>query len=300
VDMELKERASGDLFNYSLKTCKQWGERMENSYKQDLQGITEIWAIEQESIARVDEWTNLVRAVEQQIQYAGGRDKNLQMMKEYLIKKLPQTKRVMGTRFCFLVKGPRKKPEYNMEDTALYITYNPLIRGYKNIGPATINYAHSWRYPNPENKSGFSILGKGWEPFNLWESDITIKDWVNALFTEQVQPECGNPVKGVVITPTEGFRDDREIRMAISEIRYQERNIEIALEHFSEESEVEGQQYVLDEYFPHYRGTCEFYFGEQCSYYGLCWKPEIAVDPLGSGLYQIRTPHHVAELEQND
>src|ERR1700693_2102913 len=49
VDAEFQEVGSGDYFNYSLKTMKTWNERSENSYKSDLQGVTEIWAVEEDA-----------------------------------------------------------------------------------------------------------------------------------------------------------------------------------------------------------------------------------------------------------
>ena len=54
VDAEFQKLEGNDFINYSLKTMKQWDERAENSYKSDLQGITEIWAVEEDS-KRCDE-----------------------------------------------------------------------------------------------------------------------------------------------------------------------------------------------------------------------------------------------------
>lgn len=313
VDIELQENASGDYYNYSLKTAKQWGERMEESYKNDLQGITETWAVEEESRILQGIWDRLINDVERVMGSQQLPGKNLVAIEQYLKNNRRKAKILSGIRFCFLIKGQRKKPEYNNTDpNALFITYNPLIRGYKNIGPASISYAHSWFYPNPENKSGKSILGKGWEPFNVWESDISIKDWINYLASGEVQPECGDVLKQHVVTPTEYYRNPSDIDMGIAQIRYQEERINRALEnldHFERLAEptnsdeynnvVSSSEYmaVMDSTFPHHRKSCEFMYGEQCAYKSLCWSPEVASDPLGSRLYQVRVPHH--ETERN-
>jgi hypothetical protein len=301
VDMELQEVASGDLFNYSLKSCNQWNERSESAYKADLQGITETWAVEEESKQQCEKWNTLSEITEELIEGSQFPASNLQKILAYYKSIKPVAKKLMGVRFCFLVKGVRKKPEYNSEDpNALYVTYNPLIRGYKNFTPGGINYAHSWFYPNPENKSGKGILGKGWEPFNVWESDISIKDWINGIVAGQLQPECGNVIGNHVITPTEYFRNDEDIRVGMEEVKHQEWMIDVGLKQIEEFSGSHGLEGAgLNKMFPHWRKSCEFMYGGQCSYHALCWKPEVTADPIGSGLYQIRTPHHEAEKIAN-
>lgn len=298
LDMELQEIATGEYFNYSLKTCNQWGERMEQSYKSDLQGTTEVWSIEQESIAKIEEWKKLIASTKHLAKMEHHRDNNINRILDYLEQKVPRVKKIMGIRFCYLVKGIRKKPEYNADENTPYVTYSPLIRGYKNITPTGTNYAHSWFYPNPNNKSGKSTLGKGWEPFSVWESEISIKDWVNALYQNQIQPECGDVLRANVITPPEYFRDDKDVELAIKEVIAQESKIANALWHLEQEpSANETTEKIFNAIFPHNRKSCYFYYGDPCPYIPLCWKPEVAADPLGSGLYQIRVPHH--EFERN-
>jgi len=296
VDAEFQENGSGDYFNYSLKTMKQWNERSENSYKSDLQGVTEIWAVEEDS-RRVDRLIDSI-VLNLDALYNVTPQQKLIDIAGFLGKK-KKGKKVSGTRFCILIKGERKKPDYYGNDPeALYITYSPLIRGYKKVTPTEILYAWSWFVPKPENKSGKGIIGQGWEPFNIWESDISIKDWVEALAAGLIQPECGNAVRQSVSTPVEYFRDEEEIREAIREIGWQERRIADGLEWLEKYQAKEprlGVEDQLAEYFPHIRKHCEFHFGAACPYKDLCWKPEVARDPLGSGLYQIRESHHETE-----
>ena len=296
VDAELQEIGSGDYFNYSLKTMKSWNERSENSYKSDLQGVTEIWAVEEDS-KRIDETiSNIVNSLEMVKDNFPA--KAYTSIVEFLAKK-KMGKKVSGVRFCILIKGERKKPDYYGNDPeALYITYNPLIRGYKKVTPTEILYAWSWFVPKPENKSGKGTIGQGWEPFNVWESDISIKEWIEALNGGLIQPECGNPVRQQVVTPVEYFRDEEEIEIAIMEIKLQERRIADGLdwlEKYRTQLTQHGVEEQLAEYFPHIRKHCEFHFGGPCEYKDLCWKPEVRNDPLGSGLYQIRESHHSSE-----
>jgi hypothetical protein len=212
--------------------------------------------------------------------------KNLFTIQDW-ISKQKVGKKVMAIRFCFLVKGKTYNDRY--DEHSLTRTYSPLIRGYRNFTPGGVSYAHSWSYPNPENKSGKGILGKGWEPFNFWESDIKVKDWIEALEQNLIQPECGDILKQQVITPVEYGRNEEEIEEGILEISRQERNV------------FEGNSYeitpdILASYFPHNRKQCHFQFGSKCQYYDLCWDSLVKSDPLGNG-YEVRVPHHDKERE---
>jgi hypothetical protein len=300
IDAELQELQTGDYHNYSLKTCKNWNETMENSYKNDLQGITELWAVEEDAKRQNQKIKDVIKAcIEFKEQQAFPEENLFKIAKYFNSKKLD--KQVSGVRFCYLVKGTWKKPDYFGEDPdALKITYNPLIRGYKKITPSSVEYAHSWFYPNKENKSGKSTIGRGWEPFNVWETEMGVKGWMELLQTETIQPECGNVIKQQVVTPPEYFRDEAEVTLAMKEIVAQEVNIEAAIIHsmYTAYITTEGlRERKMVEVFPHYRKHCEFHFGGPCEYNELCWG-DAKEDPIGSGLYQIRNPHQIYEREK--
>jgi len=48
--------------------------------------------------------------------------------------------------------------------------------------------------------------------------------------------------------------------------------------------------------FPQNFSACEPYYGT-CPYLECCWEPNTGKDPIGSGLYVERHPHHAAELQ---
>lgn len=315
-DIELLELATGDYINYSLKTCSQWTEKMEESYKNDLQGVTEIWSIEEDqrlANKHIDDAVASVKAYADKLKFA---PKQLADIAAYLAKKKVD-KKISGIRFCFLVKGRWMVPPIFKDDPeAVKITYSPLIRGYKFIGPNGIAYAHSWNYPNPENKSGSSKLGAGWEPFNVWEQ-MGIKEWIAMLPT--IQKDCGDVIKQHVVTPPDVMRYEEEMREAILEIVEQEARIHQTLQYLevpspcaanscltsSPSGGLTSQQQsfgctkesTMANVFPHNRKHCYFHFGARCEYFELCWQPEVAGDPIGSGLYEIRSPHHDSEKE---
>lgn len=294
VDAEFQDLETKDYVNYSLKTTKEWNERMEESYKSDLQGITEIWSVEEDWRRR----QNRVRSIIEQVEMLNDPPKKAYLDIKKFMEGQKVDKRISAIRFCYLVKGAWKKIEYGDEET-LRITYSPLIRGYKNVQPNGIAFAHSWFYPNSENRSGKSVLGKGWEPFFVWEQ-MGVKEWVGMLDAGEVQPICGDILKAQVVTPVEYFRDEHEIEEGMKEVQLQEHRIQMALLHVGIKTEDDysdsclGER-TLREVFPKNRKHCYWAYGDKCEYLDLCFKPEIAEDPISGSLYQIRIPHHESE-----
>ena len=194
---------SKQYLGYSLKTQKSWSYRSERGYRKDLQGVIEKLGIEYSFQGQRE-------AIEEAIA-------NLELIElkenpkiiQYLQKNLPPEK-IMGIKFCFLIKGDRKEEKNELvsngnkgvrilsenellnskqnevakklvesnifanqqrSSDSYWYTSNPLIYGYKKITPSEILYAHSDKTIKPENKSGFGKLGKGWESFNVWECE---------------------------------------------------------------------------------------------------------------------------------
>jgi hypothetical protein len=292
VDAEFKEIASGDFHNYSLKSVAMWNEQSERSYKSDLQGVTEIWGVEEDYKRVIQAWNSAIKETCEIISRRVGGESLLKIA-DYLTKKKPTDKRVMGVRFCFLVKGKRRLEDAS-DPESLKVTDSPLIRGYKFLSPGGIAYAHSWYYPNPSNRSGKGALGKGWEKFNIWESDISIKRWIEVLDNQELQPECGDILSQIVVTPPEYFRDPLDITETMMEVKAAEQRIASSLDETGQVPSTEA----LVSVFSRNRAHCYWHYGDECEYIPVCWQPEVAGDIMGSGLYQIRTPHHLAEKDE--
>lgn len=52
---------------------------------------------------------------------------------------------------------------------------------------------------------------------------------------------------------------------------------------------------LIDRYFPMNDDHCHRYWGYPCQFMGICYDEEVSKDPLGSGLYVPRVPHHPIE-----
>lgn len=310
VDAELKHREDGSYYNYSLKTAKMWNDRSDKSYRKDLQGLTEIWAVENEREGlrglsdTLEDVLRLLR-VRGYIQ-----ETNVATLTKFFDGKLPLKGKVVdAVRFCFLIKGDRRESgkDFSYYDSGdgsgRYVTYSPLIRGYKRITTMSIEYAHSYKFPNPNNKSGMGALGKGWDPFNVWEDAGVggVKGWIEKISAKDengnylIQPECGDVIKNQVITPIPYMRDKGEVDSAIRQITSQEDHIFTILNTINNHIADEERLTMLDHYFPQHRHSC--HWPSDCEMLAACWNPMTGDDPVGSGLYQIRVPHHDMERE---
>ena len=295
ADLLLKSRETGELYVYSLKTVKDWTKRSEASYSNDLQGLTETLGAMMFAKAHNALRTSRINWVRQQ--YKDGvisKDKalaNIAGMEEPLIE------RIMGVRFCFLVKGPRW-PIYGPDGEELgKWTDSPLLYGYRRQGPGDIEYAHSDKVYKPENKSGFGKLGKGWEKFPTYkgpESEAVggVKGWIAKLATGEMQPELENPLTKMVIAPTPRFPYESELASTLVQITSEQETAELA----RREWEANPTPATLDKYFPQSRRSCQFPL--PCSYLYACYKAtanQNLLDP--SSPYEERTPHHSIEEE---
>jgi hypothetical protein len=204
---------------------------------------------------------------------------------------------VVGTKMEYLVKGPR------LDD----IQRSPLVRAYVKRGatPEEDQYAWSYEYPcfeahiKGKTKAGKPIwcdgyakhrLGGEWQKCNIWEEPGGIKEWIRKLEAGEVQPDVGDCLEQQFVSPLEYQRDEQEIEDWQEQVVAQETSINGALEFYNKQ----GKRQDLNSFFPQHRASCDY--PSACDFLPICDRK--IHDPLGSGLYQIRKPHHEPEIQQ--
>ena len=262
-DRLLRERQTGELYTYSIKTVKQWNERMENAYQVDLQGLTEALAVTYATKQKVlaTKFCFLVK---------GRREK--------------VTEQVM-------VEG-------NIEESTKWVTHSPLIYGWRRTDAnGKLHFAHSDKIIKEENKSGFGKLPKkeGWIKFNVWETKGGIRAWIRVLPT--IQPELGDLMKQHVITPVETHRTMAQIKSTLVQIATGEH---LAFENADRVANGENidKCFLMNRRACYFPQPCEYL--EICPNANKDYSPEIAEDPVGSGYYMERVPHYETERRHND
>ena len=301
-DLILLHKKNGDVTNYSLKSIKQGGDRLEKSYKVQLQAITEpyatsIWLRElAEGIGGAKEsldGTNLPAV--------SFLSKGLGTINRTLEKYSNLPTRSSSTRFCYLIKGDRKETQ---KGNGIYRTDNPFIYGLRKITPSGIQYAWTWWTKNPENKSGYGRLGKGWEQFPIWQDAEVggVKGWMEKLGNGEVQGDIGDGhvFDKHILSQPDVFSNWNLIESRITQLR----NVEIRIhEQLCLTGNIEDRMFAERVYFPMNTNSC--FFPTPCDYLTICpngndyYKQHIAENPLDPEFakYERRVSHHQTEKE---
>jgi hypothetical protein len=126
--------------------------------------------------------------------------------------------------------------------------------------------------------------GEEWDSFPVWET-IGVEEWMHQLDSREIGADEPDILDAQYAMPIPFYRTPSQTESWLRQARTQEGRIsEFTGLHLSPETE----RMVLDDVFPQYTHNCNRSFGGQCAYYDLCWgSPQIAQDPLGSGIYQI-------------
>jgi hypothetical protein len=305
VDAILQGKDDGKMFNYSLKTMKGYREKdTDRQFATALQTQTEVLGAQHLLREQYKLYKNFLGTASQRLQ----NEKRYQTLTQFVSKYMPAPQQgIYGTKHCFLIKGGKAKEGEYGEYTA---GDSPLIRGYRADTGSSIIYVHSFRTPNSGNKSGYSVIGKAFQAFNVWEQ-MTIKEWIALLNSKvqdhtgeivpEIQPECGDIIKAQVITPPETFAKKEELESTLVQITHGEELVRMLVSDIGPEETYGGN---LDKSFEMNRASC--YNMGVCEFTPICllkdWKGdavsrEVRNDPVGSGMFKWRVPHHRAELE---
>jgi hypothetical protein len=309
-DALLLEKDSNDLYILSLKTTKEWGKKVEDTYRHDMQGLSEIMVVEE----RLKEWHDLLNTAmtRSDVRHYESTIPSW-FIHRYATGALPT---VFGIKMEFALKG--RKSEYP-KGSGVWSYSNPLIRPWKksdDLGGVE-QYAFEYEYQDP--MGGNHRLGKGWRRVNIWE-DIGVKAWVDKLSSESLQGlDPGRAIAGQFVLPMEYYRNEEDMKDLEAEIVGQEEEIQRgvgllreALGEYPSGQETSASRLgsgassgdhrgdrlrqVLGKYFRKQTKSCDW--PTKCEYQEVCFGPrEYTLNPLSSQLYQIRTPNHPIERE---
>lgn len=255
-DALLRERETGDLYIWSLKTAS---EMYEAEFKRSMQGLSEVWAREQDNLEHDHDFVDT-------------------------------PKRIMGVQMCYLLKGRK----YEDKVRGCKVHYSPLTRAFLRDDGLSHEWAWSYDVPKLNFKTGEEYIGKLGANFKAtptWEYRGGVSEWVKALHRGEIQPECGDPFAKVWATPEPYFRSDLETVSWLRQVRVQE---EAIVDNAAEVLQLEGleREVALDELFPQeakWTRGCYLYPGVECEMVPICLTP--CDDPLSRGFRRRRANH---------
>ena len=186
-----------------------------------------------------------------------------------------------------IVKGRRAMDKGAMSPFKGLITQqSPLCYGYRQREKVTNSYIYDTSWSAKAEK------------FAVWEQ-MPITQWLAFHLTE-----ADKAALFVQIPPLRPTNRDlqRWERQTIAQERMVEADVAevLAVQQFQDDDiDRDALDNVLDEHFPQNHNHCFRYFGHPCAFEKLCFNPQVAEDPLGSGLYQVRIPHHPTEVQDD-
>lgn len=163
---------------------------------------------------------------------------------------------------------------------------SPLIYPYYRPGiPAIQKPDLKAYYKYQDANGGFHNIGRGYTRMPVWQS-MPVADWVWDMSAE----DCAKQTILIGPYPVVRRKIERFVAGALgNELHWQQRLRGLNWERWEETA----FQRELDHKFPR---TYQCYtYGTRCSFYALCHQHDGWKDPIGSGLYEERTPHHTTE-----
>jgi hypothetical protein len=165
-------------------------------------------------------------------------------------------------------------------------------------------YTSAWR--KPDGTGGYIYSAKrptswkGWERFDVYSSGITPRVWVETLM--QIAPN--DVIDQMPSTDPLSF-DQRLTSDWLEQLEFREGEIAdfpIELRKLIDEALYQSQEWLADRVralknrvFPQNFEQCVPAVGHKCPFYDLCWNEQTAKNPIASGLYRRRNPHHQIE-----
>jgi hypothetical protein len=159
---------------------------------------------------------------------------------------------------------------------------SPLIFAWKKEGDGFAETEWASRFEFIDQDGSRRRLGKGWVRVRAYDYPGGIHGWLNYL--RDRDPEL---LRSQFVAPPLVSRQDSEVQEWLEQVKWREYEIW--------DSAVQGPAPInpltLVRYFRKETHNANCLFPGKCQFYDICWG-SAKDDPLGSGLYQIRTPHH--------
>ena len=313
LDALLLERSTNLLYLQSYKTTGSWDRRKESDAQTDMQGLSEAVDVDN----RLAEAWSLLRSVPIFLDgddSPAAVDRNNKAAQKALDRKveprvaqwlatLPEPPRVLGVRYEYLLKGPRRADKKDPQQPGRYVTDTPLIRGWiqEGITGGDRRWGHSYDYYDLQGK-GKRLDSRSWRKVPVWRH-MSIANWIDRLDAGLVQPEAydvnGHPVDILAeqfIQPIHVYRNEDDLRDLLEQLEAKEIRIAVdvaavrAVEH-----DPVLKRSELNKRFPQTRSSCNF--PGSCPMKPVCFgNTEMHHNPLASELYQVRQVNHPVEL----
>lgn len=190
-----------------------------------------------------------------------------------------------------LIKGRRAKEKaITSPFCGSLIQQSPLCYAYRvrvAKGFDHFTYERSW--------------SRGAEKIPVWEMPGGVENWLATEWSDLDCLELFVPLPAIKPLRRDQERWQNQMRHQEARVQIDVTTVEVLRAIFEEQQTDdawETYQEALDELFPQNHNHCHRYtFNHPCPNEQLCFTEAVENDPVGSGLYQTRVPHHSTEDE---
>jgi hypothetical protein len=170
-------------------------------------------------------------------------------------------------------------------DSIKYAQVVGLMKGYYSQSDNRLVHPYVWAYYNEKTKEWThdyeKARGMAWTPMPVWEYPGGVVEWVQ---------RCGSVVADNQFPQTAPiFLNERMLDIWIRRRLAREQQIALVKDVCLKSTE------IRDVYFEMRTSKCRPAYGEMCPYVPLCWSAERQKNPLATGDFVKRTPHHDLE-----
>lgn len=160
-----------------------------------------------------------------------------------------------------------------------------LMKGSEGQRDGRMVHPYVWGYYNHDSKewshSWEDGRKAGWQPVPIWEYPGGIIEWVR---------KCGEEVALSQFPHSQPvFLNTRMLEGWVNRRRFRQQVIR------SVENRCKWDVSLRQRYFEQRTKNCRPAWGDPCEYAPACWNAHVAIDPLGSGEFIRRVPHHDVE-----
>lgn len=306
-DALLLNRRSRSLELLSYKTTGSWDVRKERDAQHDMQGLSEAIEVEQRLGER---WRRLT--VDNPIT-----DDN-DSMARYL-RSLPAPPRILAVRYEYILKGERRRDKDASARFGFTVrTQSSLLtRAHLNAGMTAGDEQWNWSYDYiKEDGSPSKLYAKNWPGKAVWEH-MSTRAWIDMLdATVMAQGEEGremgwqgpaqasgftaeHPLDSLFLPPVSVNRNDDDLRDLVEQMEATEVKVAEGVAAVRAAADEGERRHLLNVHFSQTRRACEY--PSTCSFVSICYGGEdIRRDPLNSGKFAVRVPHHTPEIVANE
>lgn len=171
-----------------------------------------------------------------------------------------------------------------------------LYKGYEYKGSWSSPWCYPWR--KLSDIGGWQWASqrpqswKGWEKIPAWLLDGGVKEWVSLMPEAELQ-RLFVWSDAIAVDPAlaeSWLRQSAMREIQIAETRYALAQLE----------RPEARRAYMDAMYPQNFTMCQPAYGFTCPYVDACWLAHVGADPVGSGGFKWRVPHHRQEPRREE